>query len=100
MGLFQTGLFRNGRRCVFVERAPVAREVELLVDIDVLIAEDLRRAKSSGDARQRVWMHCTSLTYDTALGDQERPRLAGVNLSAVQQRRCKSNAQLVFLHIR
>lgn len=40
--LFQAGLFWNGGRCVFVERAPVAREVELLVDIDVLIAEDLR----------------------------------------------------------
>ena len=41
--LVQTGLFWNGRRCVFVERAPVAREIELLVDINVLILEDLRR---------------------------------------------------------
>ena len=41
--LFQTWLFRNRGRCVFVERAPVAREVKLLVDIDVLIPEDLRR---------------------------------------------------------
>jgi hypothetical protein len=46
VGLFQTGLFWNGRRCVFVERAPVAREVELLVDSDVLIAEDLRAPES------------------------------------------------------
>ena len=43
MDLVQTGLFWNGRRCVFVERAPVAREIELLVDINVLILEDLRR---------------------------------------------------------
>ena len=41
--LVQTGLFWNGGRCVFVERAPVAREIKLLVDIDVLILEDLRR---------------------------------------------------------
>lgn len=43
MDLVQTGLFWNGGRCVFVERAPVAREIKLLVDIDVLILEDLRR---------------------------------------------------------
>lgn len=43
MDLVQTELFWNGGRCVFVERAPVAREIELLVDINVLILEDLRR---------------------------------------------------------
>jgi hypothetical protein len=41
--LVQTGLFWNGGRCVFVERAPVAPEVELLMNVNVLILEDLRR---------------------------------------------------------
>lgn len=43
MDLFQTCLFRNGGRCVLVERAPMAREVKLLMDIDVLIPENLAR---------------------------------------------------------
>ncbi len=44
MDLFQTWLFWNGGRCVFVERAPVAREIKLLVYVDVLIPEDLRQS--------------------------------------------------------
>jgi hypothetical protein len=41
--LFQAWLFRNGGGRVSVEWAPVAGEVQLLMDIDVLVAENLRR---------------------------------------------------------
>jgi hypothetical protein len=58
--LFQTRLFRNGGRCVFVERAPVAREVKLLVDIDVLIPEDLRRVcQITGTRLHAYHLHTT-----------------------------------------
>ena len=46
VNLFQTGLFWNGCHCLFVERAPMAREVELLVESDILTAEDFARTKS------------------------------------------------------
>ena len=71
MGLFQTGLFWNGRRCVFVEWAPVAREVELLVDSDILIAEDLPRPEKFVCQVTPTPRVGTSLTDDTALRDQE-----------------------------
>jgi hypothetical protein len=40
---FQTWFLRDGGRRVFVQWAPVATEVKLLVDIDVLIPEDFPR---------------------------------------------------------
>ena len=46
---FQAWFFWDGGCCVFVERAPIAREVQLLVNIDILIPEDLRPQPFRGD---------------------------------------------------
>jgi len=67
--LIQAWLFRDGGRRVFVERTPIMREVQLLMNIYVLIPEDLRPngccsagGVSTGSGR--------SLTYNASLRNE------------------------------
>lgn len=40
MNFLETGLLRDGRRCMFMKRSVMTREFQLFLDIDLLIAEN------------------------------------------------------------
>ena len=76
--LIQTWLLWNGGRRVFVERAPVAGEVQLFIYIHVLISKDLRRPSCSGGARSTApgdYSHTTPRSATSS--DLDKDRVSG-----------------------
>lgn len=75
--LIQTWLFRDGGCRVFVERTPMMREVQLLMNIHVLIPEDLRpngRCSAGGVRVQVQGDHSHTTPRSATSRDLERER--------------------------
>lgn len=77
MDLFQAYLFRGGGGRVFVERAPVTGEGQLLVDIEVLIPEDLHPSCSGGVQVQGHGDHSHTTPRSATRSDLARHNLSG-----------------------
>jgi hypothetical protein len=67
--LFQTWLFRDRCRRMFVERTPVTGEVQLLMDIEVLISKDLRPSCSGDTEVQDLGDHLQTTPLSAASSD-------------------------------
>lgn len=77
MDFFEPGLPRNRRGSMLVEGPEVARELKLLVDTDLLVAEDYEKVRTIDQDSDAVpWVDgMKSLTHNTALSDEEGPKV-------------------------